>query len=102
MKKAFLAVVILFLFVCNSYGQTTEKILALANVKNIAHDYKGAIGLYDKAIALNPNNGLSYYNRGIAKLNLSDKTGACPDFKKASQLGYKKAEESISKFCSGK
>ncbi len=108
MKKTILSTAILFLFfLCNSYGQGSDdsnaqvnKNLTQANEKCIAHDYIAAIKLYDEAIALSPRYALSYYDRGIAKLNLADsKAGACLDFKKALELGYRKADEAIIKFC---
>jgi hypothetical protein len=33
------------------------------------------------------------------KFNLNDKNGACLDWKKASELGFAKANESINKYC---
>ncbi len=107
MKKTFVSTAILFLFfLYNSYGQSAEDSYIRANekctegnVKGIAHDYIGAISLYDEAVAIDPKYALTYYNRGIAKLNLADNKGACVDLKKAEELGYKKAEETIIKFC---
>jgi tetratricopeptide (TPR) repeat protein len=46
-------------------------------------DYKGAIGMFDKAIALNPNFPYAYSNRGFAKLQLGDMKGAYQDVKKS-------------------
>ena len=37
-----------------------------------ANDYKEAIALFDKAIQLNPETWVSYYNRGTAKFRLAE------------------------------
>jgi tetratricopeptide (TPR) repeat protein len=56
-------------------------------------DFKRQIAEYDKAIAAVPQSGKFYYWRGDAKLQqLKDKEGACADFNKALELGYKRAE----------
>lgn len=99
MKKTFLSILTIFLFICNSYAQDSEELFSQANEKCIAHDYLAALKLYDESITINPKYDLAYYNRGITKLNLSDTKGACIDLKKAKELGYKKVEETISKFC---
>ena len=46
-------------------------------------DYKGAIQMFDKAIALNPDFPYAYSNRGFAKLQLGDMKGAYQDVKKS-------------------
>lgn len=72
------------------------------NIYLDAKDYSKQIENYDKAIELNPNSGKYYYWRGYAKLfGLKDKDKACPDYQKAIELGYKKAEE-MKSLCSSK
>ena len=64
------------------------------NIHFDAKDYAKQITDYDKAIALNSKSGKYFYWRGYAKFfGLKDKDLACPDFFKAIELGYKKAEE---------
>jgi tetratricopeptide (TPR) repeat protein len=99
MKKIVLSVAIALLFVSNSFGQAADTYNAKATEKILKQDYQEAILMYDKSIALNPKDALTYYNRGIAKLNISETKNACIDFKKALELGYKKSEEVIEKFC---
>ncbi len=107
MKKIYLSTLIVFLFLCNSYAQSTatdvsheeNEIFGLANQKCIAHDYAGALSLYDEAVKMDPKNYLIYYNRAIAKLNLADNAGACEDLKKSMELGYGKAKETMDQFC---
>ena len=41
---------------------------------------------YTKAIELDPNYSNAYFNRGISKLILSDKIGACLDLRKGLKL----------------
>jgi tetratricopeptide (TPR) repeat protein len=104
MKKTFFSILALFIFLCNSYGQSNEPVkenlkFDQANQKALSHDYSAAISLYDEAISLEPKNHLIYYNRGISKLNISDIKGACVDLKKSLELGYVKAKEVITTFC---
>ena len=53
---------------------------------------------YNKAIEINPT-GLTYYNRGLTKLDTNNKTGACADWKKAVELGYNDAQSLIDENC---
>jgi tetratricopeptide (TPR) repeat protein len=53
---------------------------------------------YNKAIEINPT-GLTYYNRGLTKLDANNKTGACADWKKAVELGYNDAQSLIDENC---
>lgn len=67
-----------------------------------AKDYNEQIANYDKAIEFCPTSGKYYYWRGYAKLfGLKDKDKACPDYVKAIELGYEKAEE-MKSLCSSK
>lgn len=61
-------------------------------------DYKGAIQAFDSAIEFQPNQFV-YFNRGLAKVNSGDKTGACLDFNKAKELGNLSADTAIKKYC---
>ena len=58
-----------------------------------------AINDYDSIILYHPNDSLTYFNRGVVKINLNDTGGACDDWKKANQLGYTKAIGLIQLFC---
>jgi Flp pilus assembly protein TadD len=42
-------------------------------------DFNGSINEFNKAIAINPDNPVAYYNRGVAKINFKD-------FKERSEL----------------
>ena len=61
-------------------------------------DINGAIEDYTKSIELDPNDGLTYHNRGYCKQLLKDFDSACNDAKKSKQLGYD-AEELINDVC---
>ena len=56
-------------------------------------DYKGAIEDCSKAIELDTLYAMAYYNRGIARLNLTEYENAIIDFEKAMALnpGYREA-----------
>ena len=59
----------------------------------------GAIQDFNKAIELNPNNAVAYYNRGLAKIHLGQKDNGCLDLSKAGELGHAKAYEHIKDLC---
>ena len=54
---------------------------------------------FNKAIELNPKDGMAYYYRGFAKYVLSDKDGACLDLSKAGELGESGAYDLIKEYC---
>jgi hypothetical protein len=54
---------------------------------------------FDKAIELNPANGLAYYNRGLTKIRSGQKDSGCLDLSKAGELGYSEAYEAIKVYC---
>ena len=62
-------------------------------------DFAGSIADYNKALELNPENGLTYYNRGLIKIDSGQRDSGCLDLSKAVEFGYSKAFESIDKFC---
>jgi len=66
-------------------------------------DYRKCISDMDKAIELaektNYESANSFYYRGLAKIQLAQKTNGCRDLSKANELGHPKADESISKYC---
>ncbi|PPJ62530.1 tetratricopeptide repeat protein [Cuspidothrix issatschenkoi] len=49
-------------------------------------DQAGAIADYTQAITIDPQDAESYSNRGVAKSDLGDKTGAIKDLETAKQL----------------
>jgi len=59
-----------------------------------------AINDYTKAIQLSPETASLYYNRGLARLLIYDRSGACLDFEKSVELGYVRGEEKLKFFCS--
>ena len=69
------------------------------DIKDKIEDFKGALEDYNIAIELKPNYSDAYHNRGIVKLELGDKNGACLDWSKAGELGQSKSYEMIKKYC---
>ncbi len=55
--------------------------------------FKKAIDDYTRVITQNPNDAEAFYNRGVAKTMIGDRTGAQLDWKKAASLGHQKAKE---------
>ena len=59
----------------------------LTSPKNVeGEDFKGAITAYNKAIELNPNLPVAYYNRGNAKTSLGQTESAIADYDEALRL----------------
>ncbi len=69
--------------------QEFKKLIEIALDKVFYKDYAGAIDDYNKAIELNPNYAIAYYNRGGAKYDLKDYAGAIEDYNKAIELDQK-------------
>jgi tetratricopeptide (TPR) repeat protein len=55
-------------------------------------DFLKVIELYDIIIQANPNSYMAYEGRGVAKIGLSNYTGAIEDFDKSIELNPKYAE----------
>lgn len=79
-----------------------------ANAREQMGDYSGAMKDYDKAISLKPAEKEYYsawlttiYNRGVAKFNIKDMSGACQDWNTAAQMGLHDAsmDENIKANC---
>ncbi len=60
---------------------------------------RGEIENYNKAIEINPKDADTYYNRGLAKIELGQKYSGCLDLSKAGDLGHSEAYEAIKKYC---
>ena len=54
---------------------------------------------YDQAIETNEFHYGSYANRGFARYNLEDQSGACTDWHKAKEAGYAAAQQYLTKYC---
>jgi|GEM_PF-6432903 len=64
-------------------------------------DKTGALKDYDQALALAGNDLEKkhfYYDRGMLKLNVNDKTG-CADLAKSAELGYELAKKALADSC---
>lgn len=64
-------------------------------------DNTGAIEDYSRVIALNPNHGLAYYERAVAKFGIDDYSGALADARIAVKLGVSDENEMITMLESG-
>lgn len=70
-----------------------------ANSYFISKSWNWAIKDYSMSLDLQPENSEAWLNKGIALLNSGDVSDACHDFRKAFNLGNKKATELISRNC---
>lgn len=64
------------------------------------HKYQEAVDWYTEAIHRQPNDGTSYYNRGVIYYSeLKNTKQACDDFFNASLFGIKQAEDLMEQIC---
>jgi len=69
-----------------------------AMLYDIRNDREKALADYNRTIELQPTFAPAYYNRGVYYFNF-DRSKACEDFKKASDLGDKDAEKAYLQHC---
>ncbi len=53
-------------------NQSDIELLISGNERSTKEDFKGAINEYTKSIDINPDNYISFNNRGIARQSLGD------------------------------
>lgn len=70
-----------------------------ANSYFVSKSWGWAINDYSMSLDLQPGNSEVWLNKGIALLNSGKKDDACHDFRRAFNLGNKKATEYISRHC---
>ena len=63
--------------------KTKESYNSDGDKKSKLKDYQGAISDYTKAIDIDPNYSIAYFNRGVVKSKLKDYYGAISDYNKA-------------------
>lgn len=69
-------------------------------IKLEKRDYKNALLDFEKAIELDNKNGQAYFGIGGAKFAEGEEEEACKAWRKALELGYKKAKEMLKGVCS--
>jgi len=84
--KLLLIIILSLISVACQSSKNSSKHIAKAEKYYQAGDISKAIAEYDKAIEINPDLSLNYYNRGIYKTELGDYAGAISDYSKAIQL----------------
>jgi Flp pilus assembly protein TadD len=60
-----------------------------------------ALADLNQLLTIAPYDPQATYVRGLCKLNLNDKAGACQDFRQASDYGNIRAFEAFQKHCIG-
>lgn len=68
------------------FAQTAKEFNSNGIAKANDSDYVAAIQEYDKAIQLDSNDAVIYFNRGMSKAKLKDYKGAIIDYTKSNQL----------------
>ncbi|MEI7980417.1 MAG: tetratricopeptide repeat protein, partial [Bacteroidota bacterium] len=81
----------------NPADSNTTRNLALAFL--YTGKYMEAEGVYSDILQNQPDDPAALTNRGVARNNLGDKTGACADWEMASKLGSEKSKSYLQKYC---
>lgn len=97
--KTKIYLLVIFLLSINLYSQTAEEYFERGFVKAHLKKYEEAIEDFTKAIEINPNFAMAYYNRGGVKNLTGDTDGACNDWRKALSLGLKDVLYFINQNC---
>ena len=79
-------VFIALFFPAFTFAQTAKEYNSNGIAKAKDSDYTAAIQEYDKAIQLDSNDAIVYFNRGISKAQLKDYQGAILDYTKSNKL----------------
>ncbi len=61
--------------------------------------YTQAIDAYTRSINLYPDDPETYYNRGMAKIQINNNFDGCKDLKQASEMGYENAQTQFNSSC---
>ncbi|RKQ43091.1 tetratricopeptide repeat protein [Roseivirga pacifica] len=69
-----------------------------ARMKEAIGDYLGAVEDFTSSLDLEQDSNI-YYERGLAKINLSNKFDACKDFKKAAEMGDENGKSALEEHC---
>ncbi|HSZ34583.1 MAG TPA: tetratricopeptide repeat protein, partial [Puia sp.] len=69
------------------YPERPEPLYNMSNVYFEAKQYKKAIELCDRAIAVDPNFASAYYNKGACLINLRDYNNGCKLIYQAADMG---------------
>jgi len=86
---------------CDIKNLTIQQLyLDSGHLSEFEENYELAIDFYTKAIQADPTNTKAYMKRAYAKEDLNDIDGACEDFYRAKELGYKGAQDLIDSDCS--
>ncbi len=80
------------IIVAPAFSQSLSEINARAGTFFSQGSFKKAVAAYTDAIALNGNNAVLYYNRGLARFKLHDYASALDDFNKAVSIDPKNAD----------
>lgn len=88
-KNTFVLLIAIFCISFSATAQNREESNKAINdgiKKYNAQDYNGAIAAFTRAVRLDPENQLAYYNRGLSKNGLKDYNGAIADCDKAIKI----------------
>lgn len=83
----------------NDNFETSAPFLNRGNLYMVFGMTDKAIEDYTSALTIDDQDAEAYYNRGLAFLILLDNASACADLAESNELGYSKAAEMMSYFC---
>jgi len=81
------------------YKIRSKELKVISLFDEFSFGFSGVISECDKVIKLNPDHGLAFTLRGLAKIKSNQKESGCMDLNKAKELGFPEAEELIKANC---
>jgi tetratricopeptide (TPR) repeat protein len=84
----------------DTWGGAEAKFYGLkGNLYLLMEAYPQAVELYTVATQLAPEDPNFYFNRGVAKLFINQRSSACDDLETSSRLGYTPSSDKLKYFC---
>jgi TonB family protein len=76
-----------------------QKLFTRANKKLLKHKTKRALRLLDNALVYHPYSDALLFRRGVTRLAVGNKMGACEDWNRLKSLGYDVADDYLMEHC---
>lgn len=99
MKITAIFITLIYITICNTFSQPLDSIWVKSMEKFDRSDFHGVIEDMNRLTDLTPGLFSAVYNRGIARLYLGDKEGACSDMELARSMGMKDHADYIDYIC---
>lgn len=77
----------------------SESLYLMGNAYFFEKEYRGALAYYNQYLAIDPTNGMVWYNGAMAYLELDNDQEACHFLVNAGKYGMKEAENIMNQYC---